>query len=238
MDVIKIMASGGHLTPGTHPDRPQFSRAELRAAVDEGHRHGLPVTAHAHGTDAIADAVAAGVDCIEHATFQGRDGIRAPERLVRAIAERHIIVSATVGAVPGVGTASPEMAKRLPAILANHARLHRAGAPLLAGTDAGIAPAKRHDTARYAIGHLVYIGLTPAEALRANTSLAAAACGIGHRKGRLAPGFDADILAVDGNPFTEPEAMHRIRAIYVRGIPVSETARTYPAITAGLPPSG
>src|SRR5438093_521222 len=61
-EVIKIMASGGNLTPGSHPELPQFGAAELQAAVDEAHRLSLPITAHAHGTPAIAAAVAAGVD--------------------------------------------------------------------------------------------------------------------------------------------------------------------------------
>jgi imidazolonepropionase-like amidohydrolase len=45
--------------------------------------------------------------------------------------------------------------------------------------------------------------------------------GLGHRKGRIAPGFDADILAVDGDPIADPDALHRIRAVYARGVPVS-----------------
>jgi imidazolonepropionase-like amidohydrolase len=60
VDVIKIMASGGNLTPDSRPEAVQFSRAELRAAVAEAHRHGLPIVAHAHGTQSIADALAAG----------------------------------------------------------------------------------------------------------------------------------------------------------------------------------
>src|SRR5262249_36140546 len=69
VDVIKIMASGGNLTPRTRQECAQFEPDVLRAAVDEAHRHGLPVTAHAHGTPAIVDALAAGVDGIEHLTF-------------------------------------------------------------------------------------------------------------------------------------------------------------------------
>jgi imidazolonepropionase-like amidohydrolase len=59
--------------------------------------------------------------------------------------------------------------------------------------------------------------MTPAEALRAMTSRAAAVCGLDDRKGRLAPGYDADILAVDGNPLADPDSLYRIRAVYVRG---------------------
>jgi imidazolonepropionase-like amidohydrolase len=62
VDVIKVMASGGHLTPGSRQERSQFGLDELRAVVEEGHRYGLSVIAHAHGGRAIADAAAAGVE--------------------------------------------------------------------------------------------------------------------------------------------------------------------------------
>ena len=88
---------------------------------------------------------------------------------------------------------------------------------MVAGTDAGIAPVKPHDVVRHAPAMLRQLGFGQAEALRAITSVAAAVCGLGHRKGRIAPGFDADILAVDGDPITDPEALHRIRAVYARG---------------------
>jgi imidazolonepropionase-like amidohydrolase len=64
------------------------------------------------------------------------------------------------------------------------------------------------------------IGFSQAEALRTLTSVAAEVIGLGHRKGRIAPGFDADILAVDGDPVADPDALHRIRAVYARGVPV------------------
>src|SRR2546423_1320099 len=69
VDIIKIMASGGNLTPGSRPELPQYGPAELRAAVDEAHRHNLAITAHAHATQAIIDAIGAGMDGLEHVTF-------------------------------------------------------------------------------------------------------------------------------------------------------------------------
>ena len=86
-----------------------------------------------------------------------------------------------------------------------------------AGTDAGIAPIKPPDVLRHAVAMLGMLGMTPAEALRASTSHAAAVCGLGHRKGRLEPGYDADVLAVHGDPLTDPAALHRILGVYVRG---------------------
>jgi len=221
VDVIKIMASGGNLTPGSRQDLAQFPPEVLRVAVEEAHRLGLPVTAHAHGTGAIADAVAADADGLEHVSFWTEHGVDAPVQLMRLIAERHIIVGATVGMVPLPGmTPPPELAKRLPGIMANTRRLHEAGALMVAGTDAGIAPVKPHDVVRHAPAMLRQLGFGQAEALRAITSVAAGVCGLAHCKGRIAAGFDADILAVDGNPITDPDALHRVRAVYARGAAV------------------
>jgi imidazolonepropionase-like amidohydrolase len=97
VDVIKIMASGGTLTPGTRQESPQFSADELRAAVEEAHRCGLPITAHAHSTQAIANAVAAGVDGMEHVSFWSADGIDEPGELIGSIARQGIVVGATIG---------------------------------------------------------------------------------------------------------------------------------------------
>jgi imidazolonepropionase-like amidohydrolase len=218
VDVIKIMASGGTLTPGSRQDLAQFPPEVLRAAVDEAHRLGLPVTAHAHAVAAIADAVAAGVDGLEHVSFWTEDGVDSPADLIQLIADRRIIVGATIGLLPGAGAVPPpKVAARIPRIMANTRRLYEAGAPMVAGTDAGIGPVKPHDVVRYAPAMLCQLGFSQAEALQTITSSAAGVCGLGHRKGRIAAGFDADILAVNGDPITDPEALHRIRAVYARG---------------------
>jgi imidazolonepropionase-like amidohydrolase len=222
VDVIKIMASGGNLTPGTHQHLAQFTPEVLKAAVDEAHRHGLKVTAHAHAVGAIADAVAAGADGMEHVSFWTKDSVDAPAELIGLIADRGTVVGATVGLVPVPGLRPPpEVLARIPLIIATMRRLCEAGARLVAGTDAGIGPVKPHDVLRYAPAMLHgELGLSPAEALRTVTSAAAEVVGLGHRKGRIAPGFDADILAVDGDPVADLAALHRIRAVYAAGTAV------------------
>jgi imidazolonepropionase-like amidohydrolase len=218
VDVIKIMATGGQLTPGSHQHLAQFTTEELTAAVEEAHRHGLPITAHAHGTAGIRNAAAAGVDGLEHASFWSEDGVDDPGDLISVIAAKQIVVGATVGLVPIPGAMPPPaILKRAPAIIANTRRMQQSGVRVVAGTDAGIAPVKPHDVLRYAIPQLVDLGMTPVDALITVTSVAAQVCGLATTKGRIAPGYDADILAIAGNPFTEPDAIHRIRAVYSRG---------------------
>ena len=223
VDVIKIMASGGNLTPGTHQHLAQFRPEVLKAAVDEAHRHGLKVTAHAHAVGAIADAVAAGADGMEHVSFWTEDGVDAPAELIQLIADRGTVVGLTVGMLPPPPGLSPprELLARLPGIVANARRMHEAGAHLVAGSDAGIAPIKPHDVLRHAPAMLHgQLGLSPADTLRMVTSAAAEVIGLGPRKGRIAPGFDADILAVDGDPVADLAALHRIRAVYAGGTAV------------------
>ena len=219
VDVIKIMASGGNLTPGSRPEVPQYDPAVLGVAVQEAHRAGLPITAHAHGTAAVAEALVAGVDQLEHVSFMTADGVDpAPPALVAQMVERQVNLGLTVGFVPADGPPPPNpMLARLPALMANLRLLCEAGATITAGTDGGIGPGKPHDAVRWAVANLVAVGMSPAQALRACTSRAAAACGLQDRKGRLAVGYDADILAVEGNPLQDPAALHRITAVYVRG---------------------
>jgi imidazolonepropionase-like amidohydrolase len=218
-EVVKIMASGGNLTPGTVQHLPQFEVEHLRVAAEEAHRHNLPITAHAHGTQPVYDAVAAGVDSMEHASFITADGVDpAPPDLLATIAERGITLSVTLGIkmVPGVAP-PPAIVARIPRLMANLHAMVVAGVRLVVGTDAGVGPTKPPDALRWGPAQLVQVGMKPAAALRAVTSAPAQLCGLGDRKGRIAPGYDADLLAVGGDLFADPEALHDIRAVFVRG---------------------
>lgn len=105
-------------------------------------------------------------------------------------------------------------------MVATLGRLHQAGVRLLAGTDAGIAPAKPHGATSYAVLHLAEAGLSAVEALPAATSTAARACGLDGRKGILAAGADADVLAVAGNPLADLRALQHVRAVFRAGVRV------------------
>jgi imidazolonepropionase-like amidohydrolase len=221
--VVKIMASGGVMTPDTDLLACQFTLEEMRAAVDEAHRHGLPVTAHAHGLPAVERALDAAVDGIEHCSCLTADGPRLPTALADRLAATDTYVCPTVGHLPGVDP-PPHVQARMKAVgadleqhLAHVADLQRAGTTLLAGTDAGIGPGKRHGVVAFAVAELVSCGMPAARALASATGLAAHACGLHARTGRLAVGLDADLLMVDADPLTDVTTLQRPRVVVSRG---------------------
>ncbi|MCW6009489.1 amidohydrolase family protein [Micromonospora sp. CPCC 205371] len=217
VDVIKVMASGGEMTPGTQVHLAQFGLDELRAAAEEAHRFGLPATAHAHSGRAIADAVAAGFDSIEHCSFMTEDGVEPLPDVIEAIVESGVVVCATVGVLP-TGAPPPRIAPRDEAFTALFRQMKRAGVTIVCSSDAGIGPQKPHSVLPHSVIMLVETqGWSAAEALEAATSRAARLCRVDDRKGRLAPGLDADILAVTGNPLTSPRALLDVAAVFREG---------------------
>jgi imidazolonepropionase-like amidohydrolase len=217
VDVIKVMASGGELTPGTRSHEAQYRLDELRTAVEEAHRFGLPATAHAHATQAIEDAMAAGFDSIEHCSFMTEDGIDDRQDVIEALAASGIVVSATLGLVP-TATPRPRILERAAALSALFNRMREAGVDTVCTSDAGIGPPKPHDVLPYGVMMMVnLLGWSTVDALRSVTSRSSRHCRVDDRKGRLAPGLDADILAVAGDPLADPAALLDVRAVYREG---------------------
>jgi imidazolonepropionase-like amidohydrolase len=97
--------------------------------------------------------------------------------------------------------------------------MFRAGATMVPGTDAGVTPGKPHDVLPYALRALVeQIGMTPRQALRAATSIAASAIGLGESKGRIAAGADADVLVVRGDPVADIGSITNVQAVFRAGL--------------------
>lgn len=219
--VIKVMASGGTMTPGSAPHLSQYSRTELRAVVAEAHKLGLPVAAHAHGTAAIADAVAADVDSIEHVTFLGASASGPSPALKADIAASGVAVSLTLGVLPGTEQLVPDnMRRQLEAAAPIYRELHDLGAEIVVGTDAGIGEFKPHNVLPHALPDLIALGFSPLEALSTITHRAAQVCGLSSHKGRIAVGADADLLVVEGDPLTDVAALTAVAAVFRRGVQV------------------
>jgi imidazolonepropionase-like amidohydrolase len=220
-DVIKVMASGGNLTPNSAPYESQYGLEELTAIVEEAHGLGLPVVAHAHAAPAIANALAAGVDNLAHVTLMTADGVADNPDILAELAARGVFVDPTFGMLPTGELPPPEIARRLPAIVGNFRGMLDAGVRFAFGSDSGIAPSKPHGVLPWAAPQAVErLGMSPLTALEGLTSTAADACGVGERKGRIVAGADADLLAVAGDPAADTNKLRDVRAVFRAGIRV------------------
>lgn len=222
VDVVKLMATGGNMTPSLGPHESQYTREEIAAATDEAHSLGLPIAVHAHGPQGIADALAARVDSIEHCTFFTADGVAADPKILDDLASSGVGISLTAALKPGSAPVFPAMQQRLAAITANARTLHEAGARLVCSSDAGVGPNKPHDVLPYGVSVFASrIGMTNFEALASVTSVPAEVCGVGDVTGTIERGKDADLLAVAGNPLQDLTAIHDVVAVFSRGRPVT-----------------
>jgi imidazolonepropionase-like amidohydrolase len=221
--IVKLIVSGGAMTAGSDLLRNQFDVDDVRVVVDEAHRRGLPVTAHAHPVSAVEVCLAAGIDAIEHCTCLTATGIETPDAVVDGLATRRITVCPTFGRLPTLPPSPQaiEVMRRtgmtLEARFAQVGRLHAAGVLLLAGSDAGIHPAKPHGVLAHAVYELVRSGLPVDAALAAATSRAADACGLAATTGRLRAGLRADLVVVDGDVARDVLALTRVRDVVLRG---------------------
>ncbi|MFG2972882.1 amidohydrolase family protein [Streptomyces sp. NPDC048331] len=223
VDLIKVMATGGGITKGGPPSwQAQFTPVELASIVAEARRLGLPVAAHAHGTEGIAAAVAAGVDTIEHCTWMGRTGFDVREDLVDAIAARGIAVC-PAASPDWRGFAERFGRERAEEMFGRLRWMAERGVRLLPGTDAGV-PHAVFDGFVSSLEFFGHIGLDPAEILDLATTGAARALGIDGDTGRLAPGLRADLLVVDGDPLTDLAALRAVRMVVAGGRTAARSA--------------
>lgn len=219
VDVIKVMATGGNMTPTSRPpEESQYNRDQLHLLAETAHAAGLPITAHAHGAVGAMDAVSVGFDAIEHAGFWTATGAEVPSGAVEALLARGTFIVATPARLDvDISTAPAAILARLSQIREVLNMLHTAGVAVAYASDAGIGPAKPHDVLPYSLGGAVAAGWSTTDALRAMTSVAASASGLGGRKGQIAPGFDADLLAVSGNPVDCAQDLSKTLAVYRAG---------------------
>ncbi len=194
-DCIKVIATGGVLTKGAVPGNAQLTYDELAAAIDEAHRHGLRVAAHAIGTQGIKNALRAGIDSIEH-------GSLLDDEAIGLMRERRVFLVPTLSA-PTCILANLERGEQPKyvvdkarglneAMLSNIRRAYEAGVRIAGGSDAG-TPYNYHDAYAQEV-ELMWslLGMTPQQALHAATNVAAELIGL-HR-GILAVGEPADLL--------------------------------------------
>ena len=204
-DNVKMIASGGILTPGTEIGAPQFTIEEMCAAVDEAHAAGKTSCAHAHGATAIKNAAKAGVDSIEHCYLIDDEGIelmleRGTYLVATSAAVRNVVSYGVDAGIPAHMVAKAQSA--IHAHVAGFRTAHGAGIRLAMGTDSGV-PFTRHGSNLDELVHLVAMGLTPQEAIRVATLDSARLLKLDNRIGSLDEGKTADLVIVDGNPIAD-----------------------------------
>ena len=236
VDVVKVMASGGFATPDSDQLGAQFTAAQLAVLVDEAHRAGLPVVAHAHSLVAMEAAVAAGVDGIEHFSgLSAAHGSRIEDQFLDEVARRGVYVDLTMGndrrlhaLMPAPPPPVAELMKRFGVSSFDEfyaSRIRELGrfrlhdVRVVTGVDSGMAPTKRHGNLWRVVGEMVEAGYSPAQALAAATSVTARACGLAAETGRLAPGYAADVLVVDGDLSHDVACLSRPVAVLIGGVP-------------------
>jgi imidazolonepropionase-like amidohydrolase len=217
--VIKISASGGVMSHSGAAGAQQYSDEEIAAIVDEAHRAGLRVAAHAHGDAGIRACIHAGVDCIEH-------GSLASDDTIKLMVEHGTFLVPTSYLAEGldISMAAPELqakaAEVFPQAKQMLGKAIRAGVKIACGTD---APAVPHGKNAKELWAMVDRGMTPMQALQAATMTSAELINRDHELGRLAASYLADIIAVPGDPSEDITMTEDIRFVMKDGVVYSGT---------------
>jgi imidazolonepropionase-like amidohydrolase len=221
VDVIKIMATGGVLDPGAMGLEQHFTNEEMKGIADMAHSLHLKVAAHAHGARGIEAAANAGIDSIEHGTFLDAAGAKAMKAHGTYYSATLMAFSGVQG-IMGTGKLTPEMeakAQQTFDVWGKGLNLaYRTGVKIALGTDSAVAP---HNQASKELELMVTKGgMSPRDALIAATKGGPDLLGISNETGTLEPGKSADLIAVDGDPQTDPTAVQRVGYVMVRGKPI------------------
>ena len=218
-DWIKITATGGVLSVAKSGQNPQFTMEELEAIVDTAADYGLRVAAHAHGTEGMKRAVLAGVASIEHGTYM-------TEEVMDLMIERGTVFVPTILAGNWVAEKAaidgffpelvrPKAAAIGPIISETFAKAYARGVPIVFGTDTGVS-AHGDNAIEFAL--MVRGGMPAMEAIQSATSVAAEFLEIGDTHGRLLEGYQADIVAVPGNPLDDISLMQNVNFVMKSGV--------------------
>ncbi len=216
-DFIKMIATGAVLTQGTTPSAPEFSEAEIRAAVEEAGNAGTFVAAHAHGAEGIKRAVRAGVRSIEHGSYLDDEGIALMKKygtwLVADIYNGDYIDEI------GKRDHWPEDVMRknretTDIQRAAFSKAVKAGVHIAFGTDSGVYP---HGENARQFAYMVRFGMTPMNAIRAGTIEAARSMNKEGDFGSIAVGKRADMIAVEGDPLANIDLLRTVAHVMKDG---------------------
>lgn len=219
-DLIKIMASGGNLSPGSIPGAAQFSVGEIRAACEEAHKAGKRTTTHAHSVEAIRNALKGGIDCIEHANYADRETME----MMRDSDVYYVTtlfgpwICAEEGREKGLDKEVVDKCRRAK-------RYHRqafehalaAGVKIAAGTDSGTPFCEHGSSLIRELQLMTKYGMQPMQAIVSATRNGADCLGILERYGTLEAGKAADFIIAEEDPMRNICALAKLKAVYKNG---------------------
>ena len=218
-DMIKITATGGVLSEAKSGQNPQFMQDELEGIVATARDYGMPVAAHAHGTEGMYRAVEAGVDSIEHGTYMD-------ERTMKLMKKKGTYYVPTIMAGKWVQEKSeidgffpeivrPKAAAIGPLILDTFARAYKMGVPIAYGTDTGVTA---HGDNAQEFAYMVEAGMPALEAIRSATVDGAKLTRTDDQLGTIKAGYLADIVAVPEDPREDISTMTRVNFVMKDGV--------------------
>ena len=216
-DVLKAIASGAVLAFGGVPGAREMMPDELQAVAEVAHAAGIKLTAHAHGAQSIKDAILAGADSIEHASLADDEAIALA--VEHDVAFSMDVYNGTYIATVGAEEGWPEEFLRkndetTEAQRQVFTKAHAAGVPIIFGTDSGVYP---HGDNAKMFPIMVERGMTPMEAIKAATSVAAHYIGWESDVGAIEPGRYGDIIAVRGDPLADISILESVEVVIKGG---------------------
>ena len=212
-ELIKVSASGGVMSHSGAAGAQQYSDEELAAIVDEAHRAGLRVAAHAHGDAGIRACIRAGVDCIEH-------GSLATDETIQLMVEygTYLVPTSYLSEGLDISRAAPELQAKAAEVFPKARRMlgkaTAAGVKIACGTD---APAVPHGDNAKELWAMVDRGMTPTQALQAATLTSAELIERTDDLGRIEAGYLADVIAVPGDPTADVTVTQDVRFVMKDG---------------------
>ncbi len=215
-DFIKMMATGGYMTPGSNPRMCQYSLKEMAAIVEEANRLGRHVAAHVLAAEGMRRTLEAGVDTLEHGMWFNPDGSDGYDpRLVERIAERGTYVTVARGVTRVDDQATLPKARDS---FAPWRDMASRGVKLILSTDGGIPGAPRCDMLPLVVISAVsLLDMTPMQAIMASTRVPAEAMRMGSELGTLEPGKRADLVLLDANPMDDIRHLTAVNSVFLDG---------------------
>ena len=218
VNVIKTRGTERAGLPSTDPRKQTYTEQQLAWIVDEATKGGVPVMAHAHGDEGAYAAVRAGVRSIEHGTYLSDSTLALMRQRGTFLVPTYITVVDLTR--PGGDYDDPLLTLRgahmLPRLGETVQRAHRMGVKIVTGADTDYGP-QSLSRIPGEVASLVELGLTPVEALRAATTVAADLLGLGGKTGAIQTGLEADLIVVERNPLQDPRALADVLVVISNG---------------------